>query len=94
MERQYKRPDYLGGGTISFTVYPGDNRNFSVSYGGTTKTISVRDISGYVYKLNKSGISANGGAEALFKYVDKCLYGRFCECHAWGILNHVLSIGK
>lgn len=94
MTRRYNRPKSFGGGDISFSVYPGDNRSFSVSDGNTVKTVSVRDVSGYVFKLNKTCISANGGASALYEYVDKCLREKFCECYAWEILNHALSVGK
>lgn len=92
--RRYERPDYLGGGMISFDVYPGNNRSFTVSDGETVKTVSVRNVRGYVFNLTKSGISARGGAVGLYKYVDKCLFEHFCACFAWRILNHVLTIGE
>ena len=79
---------------FSFAVYPGDNEHFTVTKNGIYKTVKITCDPSYVYKLQKSKISARGGALGLFEYIDKCLFENFCECHAWKILDFIIESTK
>lgn len=64
----------------------------TVTKNGISKTISIEDCGGeYVYKLMKSRIKARGGASGLFEFIDRALYERFMECHAWRILDYIID---
>lgn len=95
MKASYNRPDYMGGGIVSFSVSENDNCLFIVSDGIRTKSMNVKEDSGsYVFKLNKRSIAAIDGAIGLFNFVNKNLHDGFMEVYSWKILSHVLNYGK
>ena len=75
----------------SFTVYPGNNDVLTVCRNGITKTVEVKDNSGFTYRLLKTRIEGNGGANGIFKFLDDCLFNEFMECDAWRILHHCIE---
>lgn len=79
---------------FSFAICPGDNEHFTVAKNGIYKTVKITSDPSFVYKLQKSKISARGGAIGLFEYIDKCLFENFCECHAWKILDFIIDNTK
>ena len=78
--------------TFTFSIYPGDNNIMTVTKNGISKTVSIEDCgSEYVYKLMKSRIKANHGASGLFDFIDRALYEKFMDCHAWRILDYIMD---
>lgn len=72
----------------SFSVYPGDNKHFTVCRNGVVKTVRVVEDSEFVYKLQKTQIKAREGAEGLFKFVDDELARCSASCMAWKVLRY------
>lgn len=72
----------------SFTVYSGNSEQFTVCKNGAAKTVRVEDCgSGFVYKLLKTKVKAQGGAHGLFERLDRWLSEKFMEDHAWKVLH-------
>ena len=44
-----------------------------------------------MYKLMKTRIKANNGAKGLFEFIDKALFEKFMDSHAWRILNYIMD---
>lgn len=72
----------------SFSIYPGDNKHFTVYRDGVVKTVRIVEDSEFVYKLQKTQVKARDGAEGLFKFVDDELARCSASCMAWKVLKH------
>lgn len=47
-------------------------------YNGTP--VPVRELYGHTYKINKTCISAHGGAEGLYNFIEECITTQFAAC--------------
>lgn len=75
-----------------FSVDPEDNRHLTVVKNGIRKTVYIEDCgSEYVYKLLKTKIKANNGANGLFDFMAKTLDEKFMESYTWSILYYIMD---
>ncbi len=75
-----------------FSVDSEDNNHLTVVKNGIRKAVYIEDCgSEYVYKLLKTKIQANHGANGLFDFMEKALDERFLDGAVWSILDHVMD---
>lgn len=78
--------------TFTFATYPGNNNLLTVTKNGVSKTVYIEDCGGeYVYKLMKTKIKARHGASGIYDFMDKALFEKFMDCHAWRILDYIMD---
>ena len=54
---------------------------------GKRSTIKTRNASGYAIKINKSGVSADGGAAGVFRFLSDCISNDFMMCYVYKIVD-------
>ena len=54
---------------------------------GKRSTIKTRNASGYAIKINKSGVSADGGAAGVFRFLSDCISNDFMMCYVYNVVD-------
>ena len=54
---------------------------------GKRSTIKTRNANGYAIKINKSGVSADGGAAGAFRFLSDCISNDFMMCYVYKIVD-------
>lgn len=72
--------------SIDFTPARGwYNLQLVRALGGDCKQIKTRAASGYAIKINKSGVSADGGAVGVFNFLNDCIKNDFMMCYVYKV---------
>lgn len=54
---------------------------------GKRTAIKTRNANGYAIKINKSGVSADGGARGVFCFLNDCIKNDFMMCYVYKIID-------
>lgn len=57
---------------------------------GDRVQIKTRTASGYAIKINKSGVSADGGAGGVFRFLADCIKNDFMMCYVYKVCEMFL----
>ena len=79
---------------FTFAIYPGSNHYMTVTKNGESKTVYIEDSTEYTYNLLKTKRQAIDGAKGLYEFIDKALFEKFMDSHAWRVLDWIMDTMK
>lgn len=83
--------DKTSGKTIIISCSPDNNKNITITRGTDTRNVKIIDNYEFVFKCNKTSISARDGAAGLYKFLYECITGDFSACYADKIINYAME---